>query len=63
MKIDLIYIHHTLQAVLVRDDIGEETWLPRSQIKTDRDVDLMGKGEIFEAEVPEWLLTQKNLTP
>jgi len=65
---DLVLVHSTDQAYLVRDDQGEEYWIPKSQVVSisfGENIDLGNDGEILkeiiELEIPEWLAEDKGL--
>jgi len=63
---NLILIHSTPRAFLVRNEDGDDCWIPRSQvINIDFGKDIIIGGlpakEILEIELPEWLANDKNL--
>jgi 5,10-methenyltetrahydromethanopterin hydrogenase len=65
---DLVLVHTTDKAYLVRDDDGEESWIPKSQVTNisfGKDIDPGDDGEtlkeIIELEIPQWLADKLNL--
>jgi hypothetical protein len=56
-----LHVHHvTDKAVLVSEDgnRGKATWVPRSQVMMDDDVE---PDECADITMPEWLATDKGL--
>ncbi len=63
---NLILINSTAKAYLVRDEDGDDVWIPRSQVigitfGKDIIVNGMPAKEILELELPQWLAEDKNL--
>ncbi len=57
---DLILITETDLAYLVRNDEGDEEWIPKSQVVSikfgeNKEIDEAPVKEILELEIPEWL--------
>ncbi len=61
VELSVAFVRATAAAVLVTEDGEREIWLPRSQLHSDSDLDLLRKGEIFEVVLPEWLAYEKGL--
>lgn len=56
IDIDVILVHETASAVLVKDaEDAEPVWLPRSQIE------IATEGAAHVVTAPEWLLVEKGL--
>jgi hypothetical protein len=56
----LTFIHETDAAILVRDGLAGEFWLPKSQIEYDDEYPLSPEEEI-DVEIPDWLAIEKGL--
>lgn len=57
IDIDVILVHETGAAVLVKsDEDAEGIWLPKSQIEVDGDIGAYGS-----VTVPTWLAEEKGL--
>jgi hypothetical protein len=63
---DLFLITETDAAYLVRNDTGDEEWIPKSQVINiefgeNKEVNDEPVKEIRELEIPEWLADRLNL--
>jgi|Cruoilmetagenom7_1024161.scaffolds.fasta_scaffold37309_3 hypothetical protein len=52
--------HETEAAILVDHGMGEDTWVPKSQI-LDYSEDSYCIGDAIEIELPEWLANEKGM--
>ncbi|MFA6100375.1 MAG: hypothetical protein WC750_05940 [Patescibacteria group bacterium] len=65
---DLILVHSTSRAYLVRSEDGSECWIPKSQVKDiELGKDVVGDDgnilkEINSLTIPEWLAENHGLT-
>ena len=63
---DLILVHSTSKAYLIRNEDGEECWIPKSQVQDIRfgkditDDDGKPVKEIASITIPEWIAEQKG---
>ena len=57
--IDVIFVHSTERAVLVRKDEADKegSWFPLSQVEVDG---LKERGRVVTLTAPDWLLIEKG---
>lgn len=57
------YVTHTPDGILI-EDLGQQEWLPRSQIEEeyqDSFLESLERGEEIDITIPKWLAIEKGL--
>lgn len=61
VEVTVDYLHHTRNAVLVRDASDNEVWLPLSTVKFDGDFDALPRGQSITFDAQEWIAKRNGL--